>query len=65
MKPKFVEPKAHYTRPTISQLTKDRELTRIIDEEEKRSKSIYVLTSHMDHKKGEQKQMSDYLNFPF
>ena len=53
------EPTPHWMRPTASYLSKDTELVRIVDVDEKRSKTLYQIAVHQETKKIEHKKMGN------
>ncbi len=53
------EPTPHWMRPTASYLSKDTELVRIVDVDEKRSRTLYQIAVHQETKKVELKKMGN------
>jgi hypothetical protein len=53
-----VEDKPHYARTTATMLSKDRELGRIVDQDEMKAKIIFTLTHHKEAVKQDYKHMN-------
>ena len=61
-RPKFgKESNPHWMRPTAATISRDTELVRIVDEDAKRSKTIYQMAIHQETKKVELRKLGKYL----